>query len=115
MAARRHGLRATIVLVNNDGGGIFSFLPIAAYGDAVRFEENFRMPLGVDFAPAAESFGVHFTRAVSWEHFRAAVKESASAASTSLIEVPVDRDRSVAHRREIQRAVGEALAAEDVR
>jgi 2-succinyl-5-enolpyruvyl-6-hydroxy-3-cyclohexene-1-carboxylate synthase len=115
LAARRHGLRATIVLLNNDGGGIFSFLPIAAYGDAVRFEENFRMPLGVDFAPAAQSFGVHFTRAVSWEHFRAAVKESASAASTSVIEVPVDRDRSVAHRREIQRAVREALAAEGVR
>jgi 2-succinyl-5-enolpyruvyl-6-hydroxy-3-cyclohexene-1-carboxylate synthase len=112
LAARRHGLRATIVLLNNDGGGIFSFLPIAAYGDAVRFEENFRMPLGVDFAPAAESFGVRFTRVGSWEHFRAAVKESASSANTSVVEVPVDRDRSVAHRREIQRAVGEALAGD---
>jgi 2-succinyl-5-enolpyruvyl-6-hydroxy-3-cyclohexene-1-carboxylate synthase len=110
LAARRHGLRATIVLLNNDGGGIFSFLPIAAYGDAVHFEENFRMPLGVDFAPAAESFGVRFTRIGSWEHFRAAVKESASGAGTSVVEVPVDRDRSLAHRGEIQRAVGEALA-----
>jgi 2-succinyl-5-enolpyruvyl-6-hydroxy-3-cyclohexene-1-carboxylate synthase len=110
LAARRHGLRATIVLLNNDGGGIFSFLPIAAYGDAVRFEENFRTPLGVDFAPAAESFGVRFTRVGSWEHFRADLKESLVNPRTSVIEVPVDRDRSVAHHREIQRAVGEALA-----
>jgi 2-succinyl-5-enolpyruvyl-6-hydroxy-3-cyclohexene-1-carboxylate synthase len=110
LAARRHGLRATIVLLNNDGGGIFSFLPIADYGDGVNFEENFRTPLGVDFAPAAESFGVRFTRVGSWEHFRAAVKESATDPHTSVVEVPVDRDRSVAHHREIQREVGEALA-----
>ena len=98
------------MLLDNDGGEIFSFLPIAAYGDSVRFEENFRMPLGVDFAPAAESFGVRFTRVGSWEHFRAAMKESASGAGTSVVAVPVDRDRSIAHRGEIQRAVGEALA-----
>jgi 2-succinyl-5-enolpyruvyl-6-hydroxy-3-cyclohexene-1-carboxylate synthase len=110
LAAHRHGLRATVVLLNNDGGGIFSFLPIAAYGDAVHFEENFRTPLGVDFAPAAETFGVRFTRVGSWEHFRAALKESVSDPRTSVIEVPVDRDRSVAHHREIERAVGEALA-----
>jgi len=111
LAARRHDLRATIVLLNNNGGGIFSFLPIAAYGDTVDFEENFRTATGVDFAPAAETFGVRFTRVGSWEHFRAALKESASEPRTSVVEVPVDRDRSVAHHREIQRAVGEALAA----
>ena len=30
VAAKLHGLSATIVLVNNDGGGIFSFLPQAS-------------------------------------------------------------------------------------
>jgi 2-succinyl-5-enolpyruvyl-6-hydroxy-3-cyclohexene-1-carboxylate synthase len=110
LAARRHGLAATIVLFNNDGGGIFSYLPIAAHGESVDFEANFRTPLGVDFAPAAETFGARFTRVESWEHFRAALKQSASDPRSCVIELPVDRDHSVAHHREIERAVGAALA-----
>lgn len=109
VAGCRHGLRATVVVFNNDGGGIFSYLPIAAYGEAVRFEQNFRTPMGIDFGPAAQSFGAAFTRVGSWEHFRAALKESLRAPVVSVIEVPVDRDRSVAHHRDVQRAVADAL------
>jgi 2-succinyl-5-enolpyruvyl-6-hydroxy-3-cyclohexene-1-carboxylate synthase len=112
LAARRHRISATIVVLNNDGGGIFSYLPVAPHGDSVDFEANFRTPLGVDFAPAAETFGVRFTRVGSWEHFRAALKESASDPGTCVIELPVDRDHSVAHHRAIERAVGAALAGE---
>ncbi|MBW2421593.1 MAG: 2-succinyl-5-enolpyruvyl-6-hydroxy-3-cyclohexene-1-carboxylic-acid synthase, partial [Deltaproteobacteria bacterium] len=52
LAARRHGLRGTIVVLNNDGGGIFSFLPIAQHGESVHFEELFTTPHGVDLRPA---------------------------------------------------------------
>ena len=114
MAARRHGLSATMVVFNNDGGGIFSYLPIAEYADEVDFEANFRTPLGIDFEPATATFGVHFTRVASWAHFRAALKESADTAATSVIEVPIDRDRSVSHHRAIESAVGAAIAADPV-
>jgi 2-succinyl-5-enolpyruvyl-6-hydroxy-3-cyclohexene-1-carboxylate synthase len=109
LAARRHELRATIVVLNNDGGGIFSFLPIAEYGDSVDFEANFRTPLGLDFEPAAATFGVKFTRVDSWEHFRSALKEGIGGRETAIIEVPIDRDRSVAHHRAVERAVCAAL------
>jgi len=112
LAARRHELRATIVVLNNDGGGIFSYLPIADYADEVDFEANFRTPLGIDFEPAAATFGVRFTRVASWEHFRAALKENADAAETCVIEVPIDRDRSVSHHRAIESAVGAAIAGD---
>jgi 2-succinyl-5-enolpyruvyl-6-hydroxy-3-cyclohexene-1-carboxylate synthase len=110
LAARRHGLHATIVILNNDGGGIFSYLPIAEYADEVDFEANFRTPLGIDFEPAVATFGARFTRVTSWEHFRAALKESTGASETCVIEVPIDRDLSVAHHRAIERAVSAALA-----
>jgi len=110
LAAKRHGLHATIVILNNDGGGIFSYLPIADYSDEVDFEANFRTPLGIDFEPAAATFGARFTRVTSWEHFRAALKESTGATETCVIEVPVDRDHSVAHHRAIDRAVSTAIA-----
>ncbi len=51
LAARRLGLDLTIVLLNNDGGGIFHFLPVA--GEGADFEEHVATPHGLDFARAA--------------------------------------------------------------
>jgi 2-succinyl-5-enolpyruvyl-6-hydroxy-3-cyclohexene-1-carboxylate synthase len=110
LAARRHALRATIVVLDNDGGGIFSLLPIAEYGEAVGFEEYFRAPHGLDLGAVARAYGARFTRVGSWEHFRAALKESFTAPGVSLVAVPVDRDRNVAHLQDIHRAVSAALA-----
>jgi 2-succinyl-5-enolpyruvyl-6-hydroxy-3-cyclohexene-1-carboxylate synthase len=111
LAARRHGLRATIVVLNNDGGGIFSFLPIARHGDSVHFEELFATPHGLDLRPAAELAGAAYTRADSWEDYAAALEKSCSHDGLSLIEVPVDRDANVVHFRALVAAVSEALAA----
>jgi 2-succinyl-5-enolpyruvyl-6-hydroxy-3-cyclohexene-1-carboxylate synthase len=110
LAAHRHALRATIVVLDNDGGGIFSFLPIAEHGEAVGFEEYFRAPHGLDLGAVARAYGAGFTRVDSWEHFRAALKESFAEPGVSLVAVPVDRDRNVAHLRDLYRAVSEALA-----
>ena len=89
LAAKRHGLRATIIVINNDGGGIFSFLPQGACGDQVA--EYFFTPHGLDFRGAAEMYGCVFTRVASWEQFRSAVAASLHAQQTTVIEVPSDR------------------------
>ena len=59
LAAKRHGLALTIVLLNNDGGGIFEFLPISGEGDV--FEEHVATPHGLDFAHAAALYGLRHT------------------------------------------------------
>jgi 2-succinyl-5-enolpyruvyl-6-hydroxy-3-cyclohexene-1-carboxylate synthase len=97
---------------DNDGGGIFSLLPIADQADPEIFETHFRTPHGADLEPVARAFGAAFARVTSWEHFRAAIKNALGAPGVSVVEVPIDRDRSVAHRREIERRVCEALARE---
>ena len=43
------------MLLNNDGGGIFEFLPVAGERDA--FEEHIATPHGLDFAHAAALYG----------------------------------------------------------
>jgi 2-succinyl-5-enolpyruvyl-6-hydroxy-3-cyclohexene-1-carboxylate synthase len=109
-AVRRHRLEATVVVLNNDGGGIFSFLPVSGYGKAAAFEEHFLMPHGLDIGPLARAFGASFTRVTSAKHFRACVEESLSSPGTAVIEVPVRREHSVARHREIERSVAASVA-----
>jgi 2-succinyl-5-enolpyruvyl-6-hydroxy-3-cyclohexene-1-carboxylate synthase len=55
-AARRATLR--LVVVDNDGGGIFSFLPQAAALPTERFERYWGTPHGLDLVAVARAYGV---------------------------------------------------------
>ncbi|MEE3332085.1 MAG: 2-succinyl-5-enolpyruvyl-6-hydroxy-3-cyclohexene-1-carboxylic-acid synthase [Myxococcota bacterium] len=111
LAARSLPLRATILVVNDDGGGIFSYLPVAAHGEAVEFERLFRTPTGVDLSHAAALVGARWFRVDPAEGapaLRSALRESFACDGLSIVEVPVDRDANVAQ----HRAIDEALRAE---
>ncbi len=108
LAAKQHHLRATIVLLNNDGGGIFSFLPQATETD--EFEQLFGTPTGLDFRPAVEMYGGRFLRPPTWEAFRAAVREGIAGDGLTVIELRTERDRNVADHRAIWPAVAAAIA-----
>jgi 2-succinyl-5-enolpyruvyl-6-hydroxy-3-cyclohexene-1-carboxylate synthase len=109
LAARRYPLRATIVVFNNDGGGIFSFLPIAQYAEAVRFDELFNTPHGVDLSAAASLYGLHHTRVANFDEYETAIDKSLSESGVSVIEVPIDGDANRDHFRALVAAVEESL------
>ena len=50
MAARRAGVELTIVCLDNGGGGIFDFLPVAGHADPEAYERHIATPAGVDLA-----------------------------------------------------------------
>lgn len=110
LAARLHGLSATIVLINNDGGGIFSFLPQAGYPEY--FEALFGTPHGLDFRHAAGLYGARHALVESWGEFRARVREGISGEGISIVEVRTARDSNVLLHREVWQAVEDALRAE---
>jgi 2-succinyl-5-enolpyruvyl-6-hydroxy-3-cyclohexene-1-carboxylate synthase len=110
LAAKLHALRAMIVLLNNDGGGIFSFMPQAAYPEY--FEALFGTPHGLDFSLAARMYGAVFTRPDDWEAFRAALRRGLAGPGLSIVEVRTDRQRNVALHHEIWSAVETALRQE---
>lgn len=107
LAAKAHGLDATIIVINNDGGGIFSFLPQAAYKDV--FEPYFGTPHGLTFHASAELYGLGYCKAESWPQFRAAVARSLACPGTTIIEVPSDRALNVVLHRRIWGAVSDAV------
>jgi 2-succinyl-5-enolpyruvyl-6-hydroxy-3-cyclohexene-1-carboxylate synthase len=107
LAAKQYRLNATIILINNDGGGIFSFLPQAAHPE--HFEQLFGTPHGLDFRHAAALYGVAFHRAESWDDFRARVSASVRGEGLAIVEIRTERQSNVTRHRQIWAAVSEAL------
>jgi 2-succinyl-5-enolpyruvyl-6-hydroxy-3-cyclohexene-1-carboxylate synthase len=108
LAALQHHLNLTIILLNNDGGGIFSFLPQA--GDPEHFETLFGTPHGLDFRPLAQMYGARYERVASWETFRVAVQRGIEGGGLHIVEVPTERARNVTLHRMIWQAVGSRIA-----
>jgi 2-succinyl-5-enolpyruvyl-6-hydroxy-3-cyclohexene-1-carboxylate synthase len=107
LAARRLDLALTIVLLNNDGGGIFHFLAVAGEGEA--FEEHIATPHGLDFAHAAKLYGCRDERPESVEQLRLSVDAALGATATTIIEVRTNRVENLALHRRVAEAVAAAL------
>jgi 2-succinyl-5-enolpyruvyl-6-hydroxy-3-cyclohexene-1-carboxylate synthase len=106
LAARRLGLAATIVLLNNDGGAIFHFLPVADERDA--FEEHVATPHGLDFAHAAALYACEHVRVGDEAELAAAI---APASVTRIVEIRTDRRENLALHGRVAAAVAAALRA----
>jgi 2-succinyl-5-enolpyruvyl-6-hydroxy-3-cyclohexene-1-carboxylate synthase len=87
-ALRDVSVPVRIVVVNNDGGGIFGFLPQAEALAAEEFEALLATPRNVDVARAAALFDLPHRRLESLGQLPGALD-----AGTGLIEVEVARDR----------------------
>jgi 2-succinyl-5-enolpyruvyl-6-hydroxy-3-cyclohexene-1-carboxylate synthase len=110
LAAKLHALNATIVLLNNDGGGIFSFLPQA--GQPEHFEALFGTPHGLDFRQAAALYGARYRLAGGHDEFREAVAASLPEPGLKIVELRTSRERNVELHTRVWRAVSAALADE---
>jgi 2-succinyl-5-enolpyruvyl-6-hydroxy-3-cyclohexene-1-carboxylate synthase len=87
-------LDATVVVTNNDGGGVFSFLPHARYG-AIS-ERVFGTPHGLSPSAIAASFGARAQVATDWGGFRRALEGAVGRRGLDVIEVLSDRARNLA-------------------
>ncbi len=92
LIARQHKLSLTLVVSNNDGGGIFNFLPIAER--TRHFERLFATPHGVDLAHVAALAGGQLHRPAELVGFRRAIATGLDG-GVHLIEVKTDRKENV--------------------
>jgi len=101
----------TTVIINNDGGGIFSFLPIARHGSDVGFEDYFGTPTNsFSFAHGAKAFGLPFSHSSSFEDFKKSYKNALLQGGANIIEAEVvGREANVAVHKEITKLVVETL------
>jgi 2-succinyl-5-enolpyruvyl-6-hydroxy-3-cyclohexene-1-carboxylate synthase len=122
LAARRLGLKLTIVLLDNGGGGIFDFLPVAGAAMAREtdplhdseqdiYTRHIATPTGLDFSDAASLYGLSHERAEDVAQFRSALERALARESSSIVEVRGDRAANVQLHRRVWQAVSAALAS----
>ncbi len=124
LAASRLGLKLTIVLLDNDGGGIFDFLAVAGASiarapdaqpgdgpepddsDTDIYTRHIATPTGLDFADAARLYGLAYERVDTLAALRSALERGlAPDARSALVHVRSERADNVELHRRVWRAV----------
>ena len=105
-ALRQLSTPVVIVLLNNDGGGIFRRLPISAFEP--EFTPHFVTPHGLDFSHAAAMYGLTFHRVTERQAFNDALAEAFAGSSHTLIELQTDGQNDETIRKEIVAAVNDS-------
>ncbi len=113
LAAKRLGLKLTIVLLNNEGGGIFDFLPVssAPMAQPDDYTRHIATPTGLDFAQAAALYGLDHEAVADIASFRAALERALAAPSSAMIEVRSERAANVELHRRAWSAVAGAISS----
>jgi 2-succinyl-5-enolpyruvyl-6-hydroxy-3-cyclohexene-1-carboxylate synthase len=107
LAAAARGVDLVVVVVDNDGGGIFSFLPPAEALEPARFELLYGTPHGLDLTALATAHGVHAASVVDIE---ASLTEALGRGGVHVLVVRTDRATNVAVHHRINEAVAAAVA-----
>ncbi|MDQ1403557.1 MAG: 2-succinyl-5-enolpyruvyl-6-hydroxy-3-cyclohexene-carboxylate synthase [Actinomycetota bacterium] len=105
------GLDCTIVVVDNDGGGIFSFLPQATEISEPRFERLFGTPHGLDLATVAAAHGAPAYRVDALPDFLPTVDAAMAAGGVRVVHVRTDRRLNVSVHQRIHDSVAAVLSA----
>jgi len=105
----RHGHAAVLVVIDNDGGGIFSMLPQASLPKD-EFEQLFGTPHGLDLEAIARAAGIGVRTVDSSGVVVPAIHEAEVSGGVQMVRVRVDRGRAVELRAAVSQAVTAALA-----
>jgi 2-succinyl-5-enolpyruvyl-6-hydroxy-3-cyclohexene-1-carboxylate synthase len=101
LANVRQRLKLTVVLLDNDGGGIFDFLPVRAAAAPDAYAEHIATPHGLDFSHAAALYGLAFECAADMDGFRDALQRALGADRSSIVHVQTSRPANVALHRDV--------------
>ncbi len=106
-AMTRHGIRATLVVCDNDGGGVFNFLPQAEHQDV--FEELFATPLGLDLSQVARLYGLVYSPVTDRSGLEPAIADAIAAPTPTMVVARFKREDSVNGHRVCWEAAASAL------
>lgn len=95
----------TIVLINNNGGGIFEHLPIASFNPP--FEELFATPQNINFSRLCAVYDVEHVAVEDWGHFEKLISVLPET-GVRVLELKTDRKGDAAARKKLLKEAGRA-------
>lgn len=107
MAAKMYNLNINILLINNNGGGIFSFLPQA--NEPKHFERLFGTPLDLDFSHVVEMYKGKFDVIKDWDHFEQVFIQNQELSGLKVMEIQTMRDRNLTEHRDLWKSVSREI------
>lgn len=107
-AIKKEQLSLTIVLINNEGGGIFSFLPQKENENY--FESLFGTPLGIDFKHTADLYGAYYAHVNTVGEFTKEYEQSLLQQGLTIIEVQTNREENMLWHQKKWQEIDEVLS-----
>ncbi len=86
------GVNLTVILFNNNGGGIFTMLPI--YKEKKFFDKYFRTPHGFEFDKIVESLHCGYSRIEKLNELKSKIRESVTNGGVNVLEIFTDAEYS---------------------
>ncbi|MBV7507273.1 2-succinyl-5-enolpyruvyl-6-hydroxy-3-cyclohexene-1-carboxylic-acid synthase [Bacillus sp. sid0103] len=108
IAAKLYNITINIILINNNGGGIFSFLPQSEHPK--NFELLFGTPLGIEFEYAVKMFHGNFTKIKDWDHFGSEMMKAKSSTGINVYELVTNREMNRDEHREFWGYVSQEIS-----
>ncbi|MEH7272211.1 2-succinyl-5-enolpyruvyl-6-hydroxy-3-cyclohexene-1-carboxylic-acid synthase [Neobacillus vireti] len=108
VAAKLYGIDIRIIVVNNNGGGIFSFLPQSQHPK--NFELLFGTPLNLEFEHAVTMFNGNYTKVKDWDHLGELMNTSSDSNGLNVYEVVTNRESNLSEHREFWRIVSQEIS-----
>ncbi len=93
LAADKYKIPLVVVLINNNGGGIFNMLPVSEYGK--NFKEFFITPHNLDFAPLVKSFNGKYRKIKSWDDLKKSINSAFNENRFTVLEIKTEIKTSV--------------------
>ncbi|MBP3039786.1 2-succinyl-5-enolpyruvyl-6-hydroxy-3-cyclohexene-1-carboxylic-acid synthase [Bacillaceae bacterium Marseille-Q3522] len=99
LMAKLSQIDITIILINNNGGGIFSFLPQAAHRK--HFEQLFGTPLDLDFSHIVRMYHGSYIKISDWDELTSSFQQNIANKGLRVIEITTNRERNVEEHRKL--------------
>jgi len=97
MTAQKYSIPLIIILINNNGGGIFNSLPVSRYTKFL--QEYLITPHQLNFEKLTNAFGVGYSKVKTWKGFRDSLNTAVAKKKPVVIEIQTDAVRSLALRK----------------
>ncbi|MBI9070985.1 MAG: 2-succinyl-5-enolpyruvyl-6-hydroxy-3-cyclohexene-1-carboxylic-acid synthase [Melioribacteraceae bacterium] len=97
LASSIHNIDLTIILINNNGGGLFEMLPISS-SNKKAFEKYFTTPHNLDFKPIVKGYKGKYKLIKSWDELTKELRRKSNLRNLTVLEIQTDSHKSKSQR-----------------